>query len=90
MRESDGLKTKTVWSNFETEIYSLWNGDYWFDYVRDHKITDKQELAEIMQERTEYNFKNENIKVPMFSDFVINSIREVNFYELAEKIIDEQ
>jgi hypothetical protein len=78
------------WTNWETWLFNLWFGDYWYDYAEENKITDVQQLAEDMRNYLlELQDEQSDKQIGLFQDVISNCIREINYYEVAEKTIDE-
>jgi hypothetical protein len=81
------------WTNYETWNWYLWHGDSveddFGDIVRDCD-RDVYQVSKAIQEWTDD--LTENYKMPengFFADILNAAIQEVNWYEIAEHIIEE-
>lgn len=77
------------WANWETWLFNLWFGDYWYEYAKENDITDVQQLAEAMKDYLIELQDETDTEIGIFNDAISNCIREINYYEVAEKTIDE-
>jgi hypothetical protein len=79
------------WTNWETWNYMLWsdsNGlsDWYREYAVDNKST-VEDVAEMLENEVWQNYE-EQIITGFFGDVVSNAIREINFHEIAESILE--
>ena len=79
------------WTNWETWCYMLWadsNGlsDWYREYAVDNKST-VEDVAEMLENEVWQNYE-EQIITGFFGDVVSNAIREINFHEIAESILE--
>ena len=75
------------WTNYSTWLLSLWmdeEGNYWVEDIKNHRTLDsfKDSIQEIWECRQEEILSGSGF----FVDLVNAGMREVNWYEIAEKI----
>ena len=88
------------WSNYPTWVYSLWqdNDEYNYNYVRElvEEIREEEENEEEinykLQERLKDEFENNNPLIDnadVYTDLIGWAISHINWYELAEGLLEE-
>jgi len=68
------------WSNKETWLVELWFGDYFAELAREGVELNANDLQSIVEEMLEEQMP----QTGLLADFVNDSLREVNWHELAE------
>ena len=79
------------WTNWETWSYMLWAdstglSDWYREYAIENKST-IDDIVEMLEKEVWQNYE-EQIITGFFVDIVSNAIREINFYEIAESILE--
>ena len=80
------------WSNYETWNFKLWLDNDEFSYKRTQELVkasnkDAGELASNLRDLAMYEAPE--IQASFYSDVMMASVREVNYYEVAQSLLEE-
>lgn len=79
------------WANWETWLCSLWidqsdNHSWYREYAIEHKVS-TEDIAQMLENEIWDSYKESKVS-GFFSDIIANAIREVDFVEIAESILE--